>query len=266
MDDLATLKTRYFANKEDEFLMDVAASYAALLHKLNEHFDACYAVLRSLTPLPEGKQSILHSQHLDRVKPVGWRQFREATRTYREAHVGLIVNSLKHSQQELCPLYFHTSTEFRPGYYLRGMLPGGMLGPDPRIHRGGNNAISFGRDMLMHLWWVYRTSELLEIAIAANLVANHGYKLAPGRYQLAEARWSDVVFRCASISPEFFPNEWDLPYPRVLYVPDPEQVSIEFPCTAGVHRLRGDVKVRTLTTVDGSHPKEKMPYFGADAV
>lgn len=262
LDDITTLRTRYFANQEDNFLMDVAASYSGLLHKLNEHFDACYSVLRSLSPPVDGKQTHVHSQYLDRVKLVGWKQFREATRAYRESHIGLIVNALKHSQGELCPLYFHTNTEFRPGYYLRGLLPGGVLGPDPRLHAGGNAALSFNRDMLVHLWWLYRTSELLATAIASHLDATHKHKLVPQRYELAEARWADVVQRCASISPEFFPDEWTNPYPRVIYAPKPEQLAIEFPSSAGIHRFHGDVKVRTLTTVDGAHPTERVPYFG----
>jgi hypothetical protein len=67
LDDLSVLRTRYFANQDDMFLMDVATSYSALLHKLNEHFDACYSVLRSLSPTVETKPGILHSQHLERV-------------------------------------------------------------------------------------------------------------------------------------------------------------------------------------------------------
>ena len=41
--------------------MEVAASYSALLHKLNEHFDACYSVLRFLSAAVENKPSIVHS-------------------------------------------------------------------------------------------------------------------------------------------------------------------------------------------------------------
>lgn len=266
LDDLSTLRTRYFANQDDMFLMDVAASYSALLHKLNEHFDACYSVLRSLSPTAETKPGVSHSQHLERVKFVGWKQFRDATRTYRESHLGFIVNSLKHAQGELCPLYFHSSSEFRPGYFLRGLLPGGIRGPDPRLHRRGNTAISFSRDILIHLWWLYRTSDLLATAVASFLDAKYKFKLAPKPTTLPEARWSQVVQRCALLSPEFFPDECVLPYPRVIYRSNPEELSIEFPSTAGVRKMRGDVQVRTLTTVDSVYPTEKVPYMGCDAV
>lgn len=263
--DLSVLQTRYLSNQDDMFLMDVAASYSALLHKLNEHFDACYCVLRSLSPTVESKPVVVHTQHLERVKLVGWKQFKDATRNYRDSHLGLIVNSLKHAQGELCPLYFHSSSEFRPGYFLRGLLPGGVRGPDPRLHRGGNTAISFNRDMLIHLWWIYRTSDVLATAITSFLDATYKYKLTSKPASLPEAEWSRVVQHCASLSPEFFPDEWGLPYPRVIYRASPEEVSIEFPSTAGTHKMHGHVLVRTLTTVDGVYPREKAPYMGTDA-
>ncbi len=264
--DLSRLRAQCFASQDDMFLMDVAESYSALLHKLNEHFDACYSVLRSLSHIVEGKPALVHSVHLERTKFVGWKQFRDSTRNYRESHLGLIVNSLKHSQGELCPLYFHSNSEFRPGYFLRGLLPGGVRGPDPRLHRGGNTAISFSRDMLVHLWWFYRTSDLLVASISAFLDATYNYKLVPKPFGLPEAQWSSVVQKCASISPEFFPDEWTLPYPRVIYKASPEELSIEFPSTAGTHKMRGDVLVRTLTTIDSTYPTEKVPYMGQDAV
>ncbi|MBN8488496.1 MAG: hypothetical protein J0M20_12340 [Burkholderiales bacterium] len=266
LDDLSTLRIRYSTNQDDMFLMDVATSYSVLLHKLNEHFDACYAVLRSLSPTLESKPTLVHSRYLDRVKLIGWKQFREATRNYRESHIGMIVNALKHSQGELCPLYFHSQDEFRPGYFLRGLLPGGIRGPDPRLHRGGNTAISFSRDMLIHLWWIYRTSDLLVASVAAYLDATYKHKLTPHLTEIQEANWSSVVQRCASLSPEFFPDEWTLPYPRAIYRQMPEELSIEFPSNAGAHKMRGEVQVRTLTTVDGTYPKEKVPYMGRDAV
>jgi hypothetical protein len=120
--------------------------------------------------------------------------------------------------------------------------------------------------MLIHLWWLYRTSDLLTTAVASFLDATYKFKLAPKPITLPEARWSNVVQSCASLSPEFFPDEWVLPYPRVIYRSNPEELSIEFPSTAGVHKMRGDVQVRTLTTVDSVYPTEKVPYMGSDAV
>lgn len=263
---LETLKRRYFLGAEDDLLMDVASAYSALLHRLHEHYDACYSVLRSLSAQTTSKPVLFHSQYLDQIKLPGWKSFQSATRAYRDGHVGLIVNAIKHAQAELCPLYFHSAREFRPGYYLRSVLPGGAMGPDPRLHQGANSAISFGRDMLMHLWWLYRTSELLTETVTAALRQLHGYTLVPRPHAMSELDWSGLLSRCAAISPEFFPDECRLPYPRVVCAPTHQALSIEFPSAAGVHRLSGEMKVRVMTTVDGAHPNEKLPYFGADAL
>lgn len=106
------------------------------------------------------KATQIDTQFLDKAKPAGWKQFRDATREYRENHIGLIVNTLKHKQGELCPIYFQSPIEFRPGYYLRDVLPGEAMGPSRELHSGGNTAFSFARDMLVHLWWLYRIGDL----------------------------------------------------------------------------------------------------------
>ena len=56
-----------------------------------------------------------------------------------------------------------------------------------------------------------------------------------------------------------------LPYPRVIYTENPEQLSIEFPSAIGSHKMAGNVRIRVLTTVDGAYLTEKVPYFGKDA-
>lgn len=259
--DLATLRARYYVNKDDDFLMDVAQSYSQLLHRLNEHQDACYSVLRSLSSVTESKPSRLHTQYLDKNKLVGWKQFRDATRIYRENHIGLIVNSLKHAQCELCPMYFHSATEFRAGYYLRNIQAGGVLGPDPKLHQGGNTAISFNHDMLMHFWWLYRIGDLLSTAITSFVSATYGQVLVPVAYSLPEAKWDDVSKQCAALTPDFFPNEWGASYPRVIYQQIPELLTLEFPTSVRGHKMIGEIEIRTMTTVDGEHPNERVPYF-----
>lgn len=266
LDDLVVLKTRYACGQHDDFLMDVVGSYSDLLHRLNEHFDACYSVLRSLGSPQGNRQPREHARYLEQVKQVGWKQFQNSTKTYRDCHLGLIVNSMKHAQGELCPMYFHSDTQFRPGFYLRGLLPKGVLGPDPRLHRGGNSAISFARDMLIHFWWLYRISDLLTVAITSYLDATYKYKLCPESVAQKEMEWAGVVSGCSRITPEFFPDEWDLPFPRVIYAKSPEKLSVEFPSSARAHRFSGDVQVRVLTTVDGAYTSEKMPYLGRDIV
>lgn len=240
----------------------VIDAYTQLLHRINEHHDACYSVLRSLCPATEAKATQIDTQFLDKAKLPGWKQFRDATKEYRENHIGLIVNTLKHKQGELSSIYFKSTTEFRPGYYLRDVLPGGAMGPSRKLHSGGNTAFSFARDMLMHLWWFYRIGDLLTTAITTALRVRHGHELVISPQGAGETGMTVVLERCAQLRPEFFPDELLKPYPRVLFQPTPAAVTFEFPTTARGIRMNPESTVVTQFVVDGVHLSEKMPYFG----
>jgi hypothetical protein len=241
---------------------DILDEYRELLYRLNEHFDACCSALRSLCPASAAKPVTFDSQFLTQAKLAGWKQFRDATKSYREDHIGLLVNTLKHRQGELCPIHFHSVVEFRPGYYLRDVLPGGALGPSEKLHSSGETAFSFSRDMLLHLWWLYQTGDLLSTAVATALRVQHTHELSVARQDFPEEKWSEVVRRCAAIKPEFFPDETSKPYPRILYQVVPCALTLEFPTTARGHRL-GAMQVSTAFTVDGAHLSNKLPYMAS---
>lgn len=262
LDELDRMRSEYLWKGNADHMQVVIDAYTQLLHRINEHHDACYSVLRSLCPASEAKATQFDTQFLDKATLAGWKQFRDATKGYRENHIGLIVNTLKHKQGELCSIYFQSAIEFRPGYYLRDVLPGGVMGPSRKLHSGGNTAFSFARDMLMHLWWLYRIGNLLTTAITTALQMRHGHTLAIAPQSAGDANLSAVLERCAQLRPEFFPDELSKPYPRVLFQPTPTAVTLEFPTTARGIRLGPELRVVTQFMVDGSHVSEKMPYFG----
>lgn len=262
LDELDHLRSEYLWKGNADHMPVVIDAYTQLLHRINEHHDACYSVLRSLCPASEAKATQIDTQFLDRAKLAGWKQFRDATKEYRENHIGLIVNTLKHKQGELCPIYFKSAIEFRPGYYLRDILPGGAMGPSGKLHSGGNTAFSFARDMLMHLWWLYRIGELLTTAIATALRVRHAHALVITPQGSGDANLTVVLERCAQLKPEFFPDELLKPYLRVLFQPTQAAVTLEFPTTARGIRMSPELTVVTQFVVDGAHLSEKMPYFG----
>jgi hypothetical protein len=137
------------------------SEYRNLLYCINEHFDACHAVLRGLCHPNVAASTKFDSQFLDKAKFPGWKNFRDALKSYRDNHIGSLVNTLKHNQGELCSIFFYSATEFRPGYYLRDVLPDGALGPSPKVHKDAHTAYSFSRDIMIHLWWVFRPGDLL---------------------------------------------------------------------------------------------------------
>lgn len=262
LDELDLMRTEYFWNGKTDRIPVVIDTYTQLLHRINEHHDACCSVLRSLCPASAAKATKIDSQFLDKAKPAGWKQFRDATSEYRENHIGLIVNTLKHKQGELCPIYFQSTIEFRPGYYLRDVLPGGVLGPSRKLHSGGNTAFSFARDMLMHLWWLYRVGDLLTTAITTGLKVRHGHTHEIALQGAGDANMIAVLERCAQLKPEFFPDELSKPYPRILFQPVPTAVTLEFPCSARGIRMGPELRVVTQFVIDDAHLTEKMPYLG----
>jgi hypothetical protein len=237
--------------------------YSQLLHRLNEHQDACYSVLRSLCPPNLAKPNRVDALFLDRANLAGWKTFRDATRSYREDHIGLIVNHLKHRQGELSAISFRSMLDFRAGYFLRDIVKDGVIGPSRKLHPGGNSAFSYARDQLIHLWWLYRIGDLLTAAIAtatfqlSNTIVVSKFQEAPG------LPWNDLLTRLSQIKPEFFPDELVKQHPLAKLSVNPSVFSIEFPSRRrGIPMSNASFSISTELTVDSNYPTNKMPYFG----
>ena len=261
LDALDHLHTEHNFQDKESSAPALLSEYAELLFRLNEHPDACFSALRSLCPSTASKPTDFDTQFLAKSKLPGWKQFQEAVRPYRDEHIGLIVNTLKHRQGELCSVHFKSLIEFRPGYFLRDVLPDGALGPSGKLHSNGNTAFSFARDMMLHLWWLFRIGELLAEAVRTALHVNHAHSLVATPVEPGDTKWVEVVRRCGGLKPEFFPDEIVKPYPRILFQPSPNQVILEFPTSARGHKLLGTTTVVTAFNVDMAHPTNKMPYM-----
>lgn len=259
--ELDRLRSEYLWENKDTRLNLVVGEYSELLCRLNEHLDACFSAIRCVCPASMAKSTPIDAHFLGNANPPGWKQFKAAIRPYREDHIGLLVNTIKHKQGELCPIYFKSQTDFRPGYYLRDILPGGLLGPSAKLHSGGNTAFSFARDSLMHLWWLYRIGELLSTTLETIMTVQHKYQLSFTAEPESESSWDEMLNACARISPEFFPDEIPKPYPRLILQPSPKTVSLEFPTTARGVPLKNSMTISTQITVDGEHRENKIPYM-----
>ena len=239
------------------------AEYAQLLHRLNEHQDACNAVLRAICPPERAKPHHVDANYLDKAKFPGWKQFREATRGYREEHIGLIVNNLKHRQGELSSISFQSPFEFRPGYFLRDVITSGVIGPSRRLHSGGNTAFSFARDQLLHLWWLYRIGELLANTLSSAIAQLSNVKVVASSRSNGGLPWTELLAKLTAMKPEYYPDELKKPQPLAILSLQPSTFSVEFPSKArGIPINPTDLRVSTDLTLDGNYPSNKMPYFG----
>ncbi len=258
---LNRLRTQYLWEQRDEHFPQLLDDYCQLLHRFHEHLDACHSSMRSLCCPADGPDTPFDVRFLDKAKVPGWKRFREVTKTYNDDHIGLIVNTLKHSQGELCGIYFWSSIDFRPGYFLRDILRGGALGPHRKLHDGGDTAFSFTRDMLLHLWQIFRVGEALAEAVTTFVRTKHSLELQLSPDIGGFPEWSSVIANCASLPPEFFPDETAKPYPLVLYNPRDGEVALEYPGTARGIQLDPNAQIRVAFTVDGNHLCNKMPYM-----
>lgn len=244
---------------------EVLSEYRELLYRLNEHHDACLSVLRSLCPPGMAKAAVFDSAFLKAAKLPGAKHFLDPTLDYREKHIGLLVNTMKHSQGELSSIFFYSNHEFRPGYFLRDVLPDGSLSPSGKLHSGGRTAFSFSRDFMMHLWWLYRFGDLLSAAITAAVQGLYGSGLAISPHPMDDTNLLPTLKGCAALKPQFFPDESKKPYPRILLSQNEAKLTLEFPTSAPGHFPK-DMKISTAFKVDGSHLTNKLPYFGEDYV
>lgn len=147
----------------------VESTYGNLLHALYEHVDACYAVMRCLAP-PPAKPGPWHQATARAQKLPGLKAFEEQVLGgYRSLSLGPSVNLLKHNESRIRLLAFRSRDAFTFGYFVDGPLPGGAIGPAPAVHADANSAFSFNRDMLLHWWWLFRSSELLARVIELSL-------------------------------------------------------------------------------------------------
>ena len=94
LDQCEKLQAEYLSENKTTNAAATTAEYAQLLHRLNEHLDACYAVLRAVCPTSRARPNHIYAVFLANASFPGWKKFREATRGYREEHVGFIVNQI----------------------------------------------------------------------------------------------------------------------------------------------------------------------------
>lgn len=238
-------------------------AYESLLFRLNEHIDAAQEVLRSLVP-PTHKAPRTHADFLHAVKLPGFSDFQKTIQVaYRNKHIGIIVNEVKHASAQLVAVSATTERSVVLGYFLDGARELGGIGPNLKLHhRFGHleTAFSFGRDMLMHFWWIYQISEsicrCIEGVLAQVGVRPHE---CPPNPSTADS-WAALCHECARIAPSFFVDECSKPYPIVVVPNDCSFVRLTYP-TGRRPTTPRSMKVSVLLTVGEQLRSFTMPYM-----
>lgn len=259
LDKIDKFNISFLCTGDDALLPDVVSSYAKLLHRLYEHFDASYGCLRTLFPL-QAKNPPIDQQFLDNVKPPGWDVFKSRTKLYNRYRLGPVVNALKHNQADMSYLYIHGAHDVRVGYYISDVQENGILGPSLKVHPDGNSAFSFAYDMLIHFWNLYFMSSELATVVRRVAACEKCVELEQCKNDDLESMYMDLARRVSGLPLAFFPDEIKQPCPLVRWNPEAQELSIEMPGAARARRLSSSYKVCAALTVDMGHPINKIPY------
>ena len=254
-----TKNSFHWESKTDSYPKLIKA-YQEWLYKLHSHFDVCFSILRSLCPKSNDKKKF-HTDFLKDVNFPGWESFSQSVYDYKNNRLGVIVNSMKHRSTRLYGFYFHSISEFRPGYCLWDIRKDGMLGPSEKLHKDGNSGFSFSRDMMLHIWWLYATGERLAKTIEAAVEVLHQKKLPYVSAPFIGYELGKTMQRIGEIKPEFFPDEISEPYPRIICRKDLQSICLEFPSTVRGHKIRGNIRISGFLSVDAEHRSMKLPYW-----
>jgi hypothetical protein len=239
-------------------------SYEALLYRLNEHIDAAHEVMRSLRSPIAGMENRPHAEFLRKTKLPGFRTFMETIhRGYRDPHLGMMVNEMKHKSAQLRAVSGRTENSVIVGFFVDGPHPNDAIGPNKKVHarhRHLQTAFSFSRDILMHFWWVYQISEVLCQCIDATLQFDHGVTVNERPSTLAPEKWAQLCLACSQITPAFFLDECAKPYPIIICPPDMSSVELQFPTS---RRPLGhkSMDISLLLTLSEQSRAFVMPYF-----
>ncbi len=218
-----------------------------LLDALMEHLDDCNGIHRSFFADSESRQFKKSHSILKRgLEP------------YR-AHIGNIVNYLKHNQGNLRFLVFYWPGMMVPGYYIEGPMSGGGLGPTKSIHSDGNSGFSFYRDLPFHICSIFAIS---------NVLSERLHNINPGLEHLSEkdypqdshSEWHNLFSRTAALPKFYFPDEIYKPQPEVLL--SDSEASLLFPHNpVAAQPIPNGARITSVMAGDGVTRTFKLPYW-----
>jgi hypothetical protein len=212
-------------------------SYEALLYRLNEHIDATHEIMRSLRAPIAGKENRPHVEFLRATKLPGFRTFHETIHGgYRDQHLGVMVNEMKHASAQLRAVSGRTENRVIVGFFVDGPHPNGAIGPNKKV------------------------SEALCHCIDSTLQADHGIVVQEQLPNIAPEKWAQLCLACSQITPAFFFDECAKPYPIVICPPDMASVELQFPTQ---RRPLGhkSLEISMLITLSEQNRSFVMPYF-----
>jgi hypothetical protein len=235
-----------------------------LLYSLREHIDDCYLILKTLVdPCTTTSRSKFTETYVLESRLSGFKAFQQSIAGYAQGYLSTITNRLKHQQARMRPIMLYGDGLVRVGYFIEEPDSNGVIRPAPTIHRDGNSAFSFARDILFNLFNLYYCSErLLKIVLQA--LSMRGLDIRP-KPSPAPQQWPDLLFQAAQIRPLVFPDEPKKGIVSLRFVRgDNAELTLKYPDKAVLYRCHSALKFTVFTQGDGVSCAFKMPYCGEE--
>ena len=286
LDEIDKISIELFKKKENydySILKNLPKLQQELLYSLQSHIDDCYLIFKVLHPSDVSKEYSYVETWLEKTKHPTYTHFRTNIKAYKDS-LSPIINKIKHNGGRLRPIIMYSTKNdilvqdkksrlkypvknlFIPGYFLEGVLPDGTIGPDHKIHDGGNTAISLNYDLRFHFANFYRIGRYLKRSIIKAIHLTHGIELPyPKAYETNNSyeNIEQIAQRISKLPKLFFRNEFSKKTPDILYYKDTEssELILDF---QGIQNIiwHGSVNIQGTGQVDRISLSYKIPYLG----
>jgi hypothetical protein len=250
---------------EGEHYARLLGAQGRLIHSLREHVDDCYLILACLVDPagvpPKAAKKRFTEQWLEAAGFPTLGSFGQSIVEYRHGYLSPLVNGLKHKQCRLRGVFFHKRLDVRLGYYLEEPDADGVPGPSLAVHKDGNSAFSFARDILFNLYHVYYISEMLIEAVKGALRQYHSFSLKPRTAEPENEGWVNLLRQAAKIRPSVFPDEVDKPFPYFTFIEgEKAEAVLMYPVTMIPLSFPPGMRISGIFIGDGVTQTFKLPY------
>jgi hypothetical protein len=148
----------------------------------------------------------------------------------------------------------------RVGYFVEEPDSSGVIRPARSIHRDGNSAFSFARDILWNLFNLYYCSERLAKNVL-QVLSTRGVDILPTASSVTD-QWLDLLGKATHIRPLVFPDEPKKGIASLRFTRgDSPLLTLKYPDAAALYRCPRTLKITVFTQGDGVSRAFKMPYW-----
>jgi hypothetical protein len=138
-----------------------------------------------------------------------------------------------------------------------------VIGPSVRVHKDGNSAFSFSRDIIFNLFALYDVSEKLVDSVRRYLKHNYKLDLLPAK-QDERAGVKQIIESGSKVEQKFFPDELVKPCATVSLKSDSKdsKLILIYPTNPKEHSFPANLKIACFMEPDSKSKIFKLPYTG----